>query len=135
MSRVRKTIGLAALAAMVLAANVSTSAVASPASAMLAPGAVATEASALIADLKAQGDSALPIVEVQYRRHGHRRSNGRRGAAVAGGIALGVAAAIAMSQSANAAPRRDGYAYSCRRLARHCDYGERWACRRYNREC
>lgn len=133
MNQLRKSVGLATLAAMVMSAQVATSAVAGP-SGVFAPGTVATQTSSLIANLEADGESALPIVEVQHRhRSGGRR--GARGAAVAGGIALGVAAAIALSQGANAAPRREGYGYSCRRWYRLCEDGEGWACRRLRREC
>ena len=102
------------------------------------------QAANLVGDLKAQGDSALPVVQVQ-RRRGHvveRRRGGRgKGLAIAGGIAAAAAAAVILSQGANAAPARgDGYGYgygrnSCRRWFRLCDEGEGWACRRVRREC
>lgn len=55
-------------------------------------------------------------------------------AKIGAGIAAGVAGAIILNEalkSQDRAPPR----YSCRSLARMCDDGERWACRRYDDQC
>lgn len=74
----------------------------------------------------------------------------RRNRAIAGGIAVGIAALV-LSEAIRANRHRrhhyydDGYYYSprtsypgyrtCRIWARRCDYGNRRACRKWNRRC
>ncbi len=72
MISVRKAFARAALAAVVLSAGAVTAAMAGPAS--VAPTMLTMQASSLVADLKAQGESALPVVQVQQRRGGPPRA-------------------------------------------------------------
>ncbi|MFM1813636.1 MAG: hypothetical protein RLZ98_331 [Pseudomonadota bacterium] len=78
-----------------------------------------------------------PVRRAAPVRRGGRVVRRGRGRGVAAGVAagiigLGVAAAIA--NSANAGYEGGGDRY-CSRLRWRCDDGERWACRRFYREC
>jgi hypothetical protein len=77
-----------------------------------------------------------PVVE-------RRRSN--NGAKIGAGIAAGVVGAIILNEAIRNQDRGGGNVrvyeeerrprYSCRSLARICDDGERWACRRFDEQC
>lgn len=84
-------------------------------------------------DPKAQ--TAIKVAQ-RWRRSRRRRNRGR---AVAGAIALGIAAIIA-SQAARAHDRGHHYedrhyGRKCRRWARLCDRGRDWACDKFDYRC
>jgi hypothetical protein len=65
-------------------------------------------------------------------KHHHRGRKNNIGK----GIAIGAAAAILLGAAASSAQAgRGGYGGRCERLLDRCDYGERWACRKFDREC
>lgn len=54
-----------------------------------------------------------------------------------GEVFLGIIGSIMAGALDAREARRDHYEYDryCRRLARKCDWGRRWACRKYRRHC
>ena len=102
---------------------------------------------------QARPQAARPPVVVQqsrpqpqYQRPAPRKDERRRGPdgrAVAGGVAAGVVGAIILNEAVRGSRRREVEIIeddepprmSCRRLADLCDDGERWACRRFSRDC
>ena len=81
--------------------------------------------------------NALNKVKPQARiQLAGRRWRRRRGAYVAGAIALGVLGAIAASEAARAHDRR-AYRHErkCRRWLRKCDHGRIWACDKFDYYC
>jgi hypothetical protein len=79
--------------------------------------------------------------EAQHRRGGggrpppqsHGGGHSNNGGKIAAGIAAAAAAAILLGAASNRAGASEDY--HCDRLADRCDDGERWACRKYRREC
>jgi len=65
-----------------------------------------------------------------------RRRRRGRGAAIAGGIALGIIGAIAASEAARAEESRENrWRRRCNRLRRQCRNGNDWACDRWEDRC
>lgn len=77
--------------------------------------------------------AAILAVLVQFPAASTAEARGGRGVGIGLGVAAGVAGLLIISEAA----RADGYRRgpSCRRLIDRCDDGERWACRRFHREC
>ena len=64
MTSTRKALVRGMLAAVALSTGFVTSAMAGPASGSLAPAGLTVKAANLVGDLKAQGEGALPVVQV-----------------------------------------------------------------------
>jgi hypothetical protein len=87
---------------------------------------------------------ARPQPQYSAPRRVEERRRGPDGRAIAGGIAAGVIGGIIINEAVRSRRYRSEEVEiiedappppSCSRLADLCDDGERWACKRLNREC
>jgi hypothetical protein len=80
------------------------------------------------------------------KHHGGKHHGGKNhGGKIAGGIAAGILGAVILNEIAKSnQPKYDNRSYysgggggelSCRQLARRCEDGRDWACRKFDRQC